>query len=571
MLLKHRNNTLTGKFAERVSKQIIGYEPMFILNKVPYSAQMLRSFETLLLVYRHFFPILVAVFVGLLTQREEFASTNSGFFALGDTNDAIPPDTHGAVGPDHVMTVLNTQVRIQRKSGEHVRTASLQSFWSPLGDARPFDPKAAYDNRSKRWIVVAAGNRGAEDSSVLLAISDTSDPSGNWKFRRIRGETGTSRFVDYPSIGLNDRWVAIQYLERTTVSNLYVQSQLLLFERADLLAGAESIPKRFTVETADYVQTPAMTFDETDDLYLASVPARAEGPVRTLKLHVVRGRAGSEQLDLVQEFTMPDSWASRAPGAGNLIPQAGTSAKLHVQEAWMHSVIVRNGSVWVCHPIFLPDENPTRAAVQWAELTETDVRQVGRIEDVSRSYLYPSMAVNSENDVLIGFSVSSVSMYASAGFAVRSNSDDPGTMRPPVIFKEGVGPYLKTKGTGKNRWGDYSNTVVDPSDEMTFWTVQQYAEAPEGDSLQDGSGRWGTWWARIQSPSAIELKIAARKEGMDIVLMFSTEIGARYRIEKTTQLEIDWLIVEETVGTGAILTFKFPIAAGSNFFRVVQD
>src|SRR5688572_29639458 len=32
------------------------------------------------------------------------------FQALPDNNTSIPPDTHGAVGPNHVMTVLNTQV-----------------------------------------------------------------------------------------------------------------------------------------------------------------------------------------------------------------------------------------------------------------------------------------------------------------------------------------------------------------------------------------------------------------------------------------------------------------------------
>src|SRR5216683_2635686 len=37
----------------------------------------------------------------------------SNFQALPDDNTAIPPDTHGAVGPNHLMTVLNTQVRVQ--------------------------------------------------------------------------------------------------------------------------------------------------------------------------------------------------------------------------------------------------------------------------------------------------------------------------------------------------------------------------------------------------------------------------------------------------------------------------
>ena len=41
----------------------------------------------------------------------------SSFQALFDNNTRFPPDTHGAVGLDHIMTVLNTQIRIQDRVG----------------------------------------------------------------------------------------------------------------------------------------------------------------------------------------------------------------------------------------------------------------------------------------------------------------------------------------------------------------------------------------------------------------------------------------------------------------------
>ena len=31
----------------------------------------------------------------------------------------------------------------------------------------------------------------------------------------------------------------------------------------------------------------------------------------------------------------------------------------------------------------------------------------------------------------------------------------------------------------RNRWGDYSDTVVDPTDPYTFWTFQEWASAPD--------------------------------------------------------------------------------------------
>jgi hypothetical protein len=36
---------------------------------------------------------------------------------------------------------------------------------------------------------------------------------------------------------------------------------------------------------------------------------------------------------------------------------------------------------------------------------------------------------------------------------------------------------------------------VDPSDDISLWTVQEYARIPIGRG--DAGGRWGTWWGRV--------------------------------------------------------------------------
>ena len=67
------------------------------------------------------------------------------------------------------------------------------------------------------------------------------------------------------------------------------------------------------------------------------------------------------------------------------------------------------------------------------------------------------------------------------------------------MLKAGEAPYFKILGAGtQNRWGDFSATVVDPSDDTTFWTLQEYAQTSDPVS---GESRWGTWWGKF-SPSA---------------------------------------------------------------------
>jgi hypothetical protein len=109
--------------------------------------------------------------------------------------------------------------------------------------------------------------------------------------------------------------------------------------------------------------------------------------------------------------------------------------------------------------------------------------------------------VNAHDDVLVGFSDFESDDFADAGYAYRAATDPPGTMRAPVTLKDGEGPYDKKRDDARNRWGDYSGTQVDPSDDLSLWTVQAYARVPSGRG--DDSGRWGTWWGRVGGGPAL--------------------------------------------------------------------
>jgi hypothetical protein len=75
-----------------------------------------------------------------------------------------------------------------------------------------------------------------------------------------------------------------------------------------------------------------------------------------------------------------------------------------------------------------------------------------------------------------------------------------------LTFKAGEATYFKTFSGSRNRWGDYSNTVVDPANDTDFWTIQEYAATPPG----DGFDRWGTWWAKVVPSGAAATK---KREG----------------------------------------------------------
>src|ERR1039458_6985769 len=74
----------------------------------------------------------------------------------------IPPDVFGAVGPNHVLTAHNQNVRITNKSGIVTYNVTLDAFWGSVTPAGVFDPKEVYDPYGGRYIkrdIFLDGNR----------------------------------------------------------------------------------------------------------------------------------------------------------------------------------------------------------------------------------------------------------------------------------------------------------------------------------------------------------------------------------------------------------------------------
>jgi len=143
-------------------------------------------------------------------KKKGQSALETNFPAIGDNNTTIPPDMGGAVGPNHVMTALNSQVRIQDKNGAVLSTVTLNGFFSPLvGAASVFDPKVLYDPFAGRWIITAPANSNSANSALLIAVSSTNDPTGSWTGYLFDVDPANAVWFDYPSIGFNSNWIVV--------------------------------------------------------------------------------------------------------------------------------------------------------------------------------------------------------------------------------------------------------------------------------------------------------------------------------------------------------------------------
>ncbi len=404
------------------------------------------------------------------------------------TSGVEPPDVSGAVGPTHVVTTHNQDVKISTRAGVQVSSVALTSFWSPIGATMSSDPKIVYDPSADRFIFVCLVNYTTAAPLIGIAVTQTNNPTGTWNFFSVNVDPTGTTFLDYPELGYNKNWVSVggNYFNQT--SQNFAGAGLFVINKPALYNNTGAIFTKFTgaqyFDTAnDFCITPASIADTTvNDLFLLE---SFDGSQGQFKQFVVSGTPSIPHLSSPQIITTSFLW-SGANGA-NLGPQLGTTTPIDLDDDRITgSVVYRNGHLWVAHMAYLPEASPTRSAAHWMELdTIGNIIQDAMIDDPTNltSYAYPAIAVGSNGNAIIAYSNLSSTHYASCGYSFRVATDPINMFRGLYQYKAGGSTYAG------GRWGDYSFACIDPVDDSTFWVVTEYATAT--------ANQWGTWWAEV--------------------------------------------------------------------------
>ena len=118
----------------------------------------------------------------------------SSFAGMGPTDTsagAVPPDTIAAAGPNYVVEMINTAMRISDKSGTVLSTQELSSLFGPLGGVLNMsDPQVHYDELAGRWAIGVLDYDTTSNSRFDFAVSNDSDPTHGWVLARYDMNTG---------------------------------------------------------------------------------------------------------------------------------------------------------------------------------------------------------------------------------------------------------------------------------------------------------------------------------------------------------------------------------------------
>ena len=435
-----------------------------------------------------------------------------------DVGSIIPPDTYGAVGINHVITALNDVIRIHAKvGGAQISQVSISTF---TGVPSTCDPQLFFDPSTQRWIFVAIGC-GSNANPVILMTSQTSDPTGAWRNIQFVPLTNPSTdFLDHPYLGYDDTKIVISGRKFTPS---FTGPQLYLIDKAAALAPATPIVFGSNAQTIDATSAQGDAPRPVTVYFppFSNVGNPSPGTVYILqswnntsvRLTTVTGNIPTAVWNtgsaVFPSAPGAEAWTAGNHGSGGSVQQpAPETRRLASNDSRVSSAIMMNGKIWLSQHCAFPagasGSAVTHTDVQYWQLEGAPGASFGNVLQRGRTGAVPgqhrwfsAIAVNKNEDVVIGYSNSdATSLFPSASYSTRQASTPANTLDDPLNYHVGEGRYWKDFGSGRPRWGDYSQSHLDPVDN-SLWTIQEYASTPAGSVPPDNNSRWGAWWAQI--------------------------------------------------------------------------
>jgi hypothetical protein len=395
-----------------------------------------------------------------------------------------PPDPILCVGPSHILMGINDQIRAAHKAdGTTAWSVSWESFFSsvkPTGAYFTSDPKVFFDPGSQRYFAVVLYVNGSVTKSWWMLAASTSDQiTGSTVWRKWALDPTVAdpgKFADYPGFGFDADAV---YITSNMFTSSYAYVDLAVIPKAQLLVDTPNPTFTQLVHVTTATGSNAFTIQPaqmlgTGECFLASTTG---GSGSTVYVYRVVSPLG---LPSLAKAAIPVTSYSVPPNA----PQSG-GGTIDTLDARMLNAVWQNDRLWCTHPT----SSSSRAAARWYEFntaswpTTPSVVQSSTVTDSTYYYAMPSVAVDQFDDAVIGFTRTNSSTFPSTAHTSRNVGDPLGTMATPTLDHAGTAHYSGT------RWGDFSGTVIDPTNGVMFWMLQEYSKG--------GGDGWGTWVASL--------------------------------------------------------------------------
>ncbi len=347
---------------------------------------------------------------GQMTIGRNFTST------IVSSGTVTPPDTNGAVGPNHYAHLLNSTFSVFDKNGSSstpIFSQGLIAFWTAAGDTVStngiFDPRLVYDKSSGRWFASSLDN-AFQANHFLLAVSNDSDPTHGFKMVAINSDPTGQYWADFDTLGVNSDGVYLSGNMFRIGNTNDVKTTSLVIPKADLLLATPTAANAKLFGLTDpnqtgYTQQPIVDVGDTQggspEQFLSD-GILTNAPNNTLRVSTITGTGASATINTSAGLvTLPQGFLPplNAPQPGN------TSDLLDTSDGRFAGSVIRIGSdIWAVNSIDVDGNG--KAGLQWYQIDANNyaLKQSGRISDPNLYFFEPSISADNNGRVVIGFS-----------------------------------------------------------------------------------------------------------------------------------------------------------------------
>ncbi|MGA9341312.1 MAG: hypothetical protein WBV61_03135 [Rhodanobacteraceae bacterium] len=417
----------------------------------------------------------------------------------------LPPDTEGDVSENEYIQWVNTSWAVYDKTTGALTSGPTpgNSFWVGFGGkcetTNSGDPLTVYDQRAHRWVMSQFVTSAPYGQCV--AVSQTSDPLGTYD--RYEFDWPANHFGDYGKLGVwtDDSGTQDAYLLTTHefVGNNFAGAAYIAMDRDAMLAGAPTANmvrvggfNSYGVQPFNLIGTlnapanacPSFVYDDsstgnylfwnmcldwtTPPYGTVSAPESVQGQPFTDEFDNAPQLGSAQGIDTlgfrIMFHAQVRAFPPGAPTQMSLILShtvAGDSGQ--AAESWLHFSMDDGGS---------PPPQPAGLHKQIVDegvySPDPEFRFVG------------AAAIDSDGNIGVGYSRSSADSHPQIMVTGRSFNDPAGTLRDEQNCTDGIANGSQTSSS--NRWGDYSEMSVDPSDQCTFYYTDEYYPTTGGAS-----------------------------------------------------------------------------------------
>jgi len=434
------------------------------------------------------------------SQVKEPANSLLSFDGINNIDGVAPPDTQGDVNDEYYMQCVNNHTAIYDRNGDEVVAPFPTSdFWqgTDFDDRNDGDAVILWDEDAERWLVTQFYVPDDGDQYLLIAVSKTDDPTGQYYQYGFKYDY----MPDYPKWGI---WPDAYYVGANAFDQennyTYKGTYASAFERDKILAGdADARMVTFGPDANLWSVFPvdADVFPQlgTDCIFVSDDVDDTAGndEVYLFNFHVDWNNTANSSFQQVATLSVADYGLFNGD---TQVPQKDTNQELdllHYRVMYRPYYRHFDDHESLCLVRTVNDNNV--AAIRWYEFRDSgngwEVYQQGTYNPGDGLWRWmPSIAMNERGDIAIGYSVSGDDYYPSIRVTGRFAGDPLGVMTvdETEVF---TGYASQDPNRSMSRWGDYSMVSVDP-DNVTFWFTTEYTE---------GDWDWKTKIIHFELPS----------------------------------------------------------------------